>query len=519
MQLDPRAPELVSEDFVAMVNATRLCILIHDAGTKNILWANPAACRLLEFSVSELRPLKANHMSSSAQQYDRVIGRAWLQEAVERGTSRIEWHYRSKSGRVIPTDAIAIRVDLMQGPAVMVQFRDIEKEQQIERELRIATSYVDALARHTKTVAFMLDGAGAIRFATDTALAHIGIDADDDQPVGRPLVAYGRLRIEGRAATWAEVAQRTAPVLAVQLEVHSNGDQPIWLEGSVERLSDQSANGPDTEEKVESYLMILHDVSARVRGEAARELDLRHENYLARYNAMGDMAMAIAHELGQPLSAAGNFLAGVLARARSLTASGQLPDLTATQLGYGVESAVTQIERASTIVSTLRAFVGHLEHVEQVVDLNDIVTECLYFIRLRAGDPGVEVEVRLSAEPVPVRCERVLTGQVVMNLCFNAIDEMAQCDPERRRIVLATARDLPGSGVFTVDDAGRGLRHDPFAVSFTSKAHGSGIGLALSHRIITRQHGRIWAERRDEGGSRFAFALPLVATPDDETST
>src|SRR4051794_1856604 len=141
MQVDPRAPELVSGDFVAMMHASRMCVLVHDAGTKRILWANPAASELLGWSVSELRPLKANDMSSSAQQYDRVIGRALLQEAVEKGTCRYEWHYRSRSGRVIPTDVHAVRVELAQGPAVMVQFRDIEREQEIEQRLRLTTSY------------------------------------------------------------------------------------------------------------------------------------------------------------------------------------------------------------------------------------------------------------------------------------------------------------------------------------------------------------------------------------------
>jgi len=64
--------------------------------------------------------------------------------------------------------------------------------------------------------------------------------------------------------------------------------------------------------------------------------------------------------------------------------------------------------------------------------------------------------------------------------------------------------------VLTVDDHGRGVSRDPFAESFTGKPGGSGIGLALSHRIITRQHGSIWAELREEGGSRFGFALPLA---------
>ncbi|GAB3443857.1 PAS domain-containing sensor histidine kinase [Actinophytocola sediminis] len=493
MQADPRAPELTTDDFVAMMAAARLCVLLHDAATKRILWANPAACEMLGWSVTELRPLKANDMSSSAQQYSRVIGRAWLHEAVEHGASRIEWHYRSKAGRVIPTDALAVRVELAQGPAVMVQFRDIEREQEIERELRMTTSYVDALARHTSTVALMLDATGGLRFATDTAVELIG--ANLNEPLGS-LTSYGRLWLAGRPASWDDLLGLAAPVTAVQLEVPREDGEPVWLEGSLERLRE-----PDGD----ALLMILHDVSDRVQDSVRRERALHQENYLARYNAMGDMAMAIAHELGQPLAAAGNFLAGVRTRARA----GELPAETAGQLAYGIDSAVRQIERASTIVGSVRAFVGHLEHVRQVVDLNEVVEECLYFVRLRAAPAGVEVVARCAEGPVAVRCERVLTGQVVLNLCFNAIDELAACDPARRQIVVTTGVD-GGAGVLTVDDRGRGLSRDPFEESFTAKEGGSGIGLALSYRIITRQHGKIWAQHRPGGGSRFAFTLPLA---------
>ncbi|WP_431917309.1 PAS domain-containing sensor histidine kinase [Nonomuraea jabiensis] len=486
MRVDPRAPELVAADFVAMMNASRMCVLIHDAATKDILWANPAACELLEFGLSEIRPLKADHMSSSAQQYDRVIGRAWLQDAVEKGASRIEWHYRSKSGRVIPTDALAVRVELAQGPAVMVQFRDIEREQRVERELRLTTSYVDALAHYTSTLALMLDETGTIRFATDTALSAIGAPAEGAM---RLLTAFARLRLDGRDASWADVLARATPVTPVQLEASRPDGGRVWLEGSLERLREEDAT---------ALLMILHDVSDRVQDQVRRARELHRENYLARYNAMGDMAMAIAHELGQPLAAAANFLAGVHTRAARLPEAGGL--------AQGVASAVSQIERAAAIVSSVRAFVGHLEQVEQVADLNDVVEECLYFVRLRAAPLGVEVRARLSPEPVLVRCERVLTGQVVLNLCFNAVDEMGQAPAASRRIDVATAPD----GTFTVDDRGRGLPRDPFAESFTSKEHGSGIGLALSHRIITRQHGTIWAAKREEGGSRFGFTLPLA---------
>ncbi|WP_460960193.1 PAS domain-containing sensor histidine kinase [Parasphingorhabdus pacifica] len=499
MWVDPRAPELVTKDFVAMMNATRMCVLVHDAETKRILWANPAACEMLGWSVSELRPLKANDMSSSAQQYDRVLGRAWLQQAVEKGTNRIEWHYRTRTGRVIPTDAIGMRVELAQGPAVMVQFRDIEREQEIEQKLRLTTSYIDALAHHTSTIALMLDATGALRFATDTALALLG--ADSTATLGH-LERYGTLRLDGRPSSWDEVLGRADPVTAVQLAIPGDEDAPVWLEGSLERLQEA---GED------ALLLILHDVSGRVHEEVRRERELQQENYLARYNAMGDMAMAIAHELGQPLAAAGNFLAGATRRTEALEAAGELSSSSAAHLTFGIGSAVRQVDRASTIVGAVRAFVGHIEHVRQVVDLCEVVAECLYFVRLRADAAAVEIIVRQHSEPVPVRCERVLTGQVLLNFCFNAIDEMAACPPDRRRIVINTGVD-GDQGVITVDDQGRGLPHDPFAESFTSKEHGSGIGLALSYRIITRQHGRIWAEQGPEGGSRFGLTLPLAET-------
>jgi PAS domain S-box-containing protein len=499
MSVDPRAPELVSGDFVAMMSAAQLCVLVHDAETKNILWANPAACEMLEWDVAELRPLKANDMSSSAQQYERVLGRAWLQDAIEHGASRIEWHYRTRSGRVVPTDAIATRVELAQGPAVMVQFRDIEREQHIAQELRLATSYIDALARQTSTAALMADRHGVLHFATDSAMALIG--ADLRVPLG-PLEDHARLWMDDAVVGWDGVAESAAPTTWVQLEV---GDETraewgtVWLEGSVERLNDTEGG---------TFLLILHDVSDRVHGQVAREREAQRENYLARYNAMGDMAMAIAHELGQPLAAAGNYLGGVLARAGAASA-GDASTVDLAGITRGIDSARRQIDRASRIVEALRGFVGHLEHVGETVDLHDVVAECEYFVRLRAAAAGVEVVVEPSATPVVVRCERVLTGQVVLNFCFNAIDEMAEAGSADRQLRIVVRRG-DGVGVVSVEDEGRGIVRDPFVDSFTSKERGSGIGLALSYRIITRQHGSVWAERRDQGGSRFSFALPLA---------
>ena len=491
--------ELVPEDFAVLMSHAQNCVLIHDAETKDILWANPAACTMLEFSLEEIKPLKAPDMSSPAREYSRALGRAWLQRAVDEGPSWMEWRYRSKSGREFPTEALAVRVELRRGPAVMVQFRDIEKEQAVARSLHRTEQYFHALARHTSAGAVVVDEAGVVEYVSDTALAQFR--EERQKLLGARITDLSDITNAAGQPGWASAIDAARPVAPVRLEVRAS-EEPIWLGGSIDHLQ---VDGDDL------YLLTLHDITDRVINDLEQDRRVEYENYLSRYNAMGDMAMAIAHELGQPLAAATNFLAG--ARLRTPAASGLAPDG-----AFALDNARRQIDRASKIVKALREFVGHLEHVEMLVDLNAVVDESMYFIRLRAKSAGVRVHESWSEEPIPVRCERVLTGQVVMNLCFNAVDEMAGWPEEEREIFVSTSleKDL---GRFAVEDRGKGLRHldahQLFDQPFTSKEHGSGIGLALSHRIITRQHGELSAWSGEPRGAVFSFTLPLAEGDED----
>ena len=178
-------------------------------------------------------------------------------------------------------------------------------------------------------------------------------------------------------------------------------------------------------------LLLFHDVTEHVKTEQEHERDAQYLNYLARYNAMGDMAMAIAHELGQPLAAATNFIAATQHRMT-------LPDADRDDLALGLVNARKQLDRVNQIVRSLREYVTQLEESQQRCDLNDIVEDCAYFIDLRARAHGVQLDYRYEPAPIEVVCERVLTGQVVLNLCFNAIDEMATWPEGQRTVTVST---------------------------------------------------------------------------------
>lgn len=483
-------------DFARMVEASAYGVIIHDAATKNILWANPTTLRMLGFTLEELLPLKANHMSGLGELYSRSRGVGWLQEAVDRGTASIEWMYRTKDGREILTEAIATRLELGGRAVIMVQFRDIERLEETRRTLTRTETMLNAFLEQMQEGVLVVDDDARVTFASASAeellrrepgaladLSLFGLCVAESAPALREAVETSRR--EGRSQPF-------------RFEARLPDGGTAWFSGSCQHV---------LEGELEGHLVLFHDVTERVLSRQQRERDLQHLNYLARFNAMGDMARTIEHEIAQPLAAATNYLAGTQ---RRLDAGGA-DQQTVLQ---GIAGARAQLERAAVIMKSLRDYVTHLEQPLQQVELGELFAEVRGLLELNAMQRGVQLRVALPEHDVPVWCERVLTGQVMLNLCFNAIDEMAEW-PLAERIVRVEIERTEHGGVFRVIDTGKGLAHIPdgriFDGAFTSKSSGHGIGLALSHQVIQRQGGEISARENEPRGAVFEFSLPATA--------
>ncbi|MDR6637049.1 PAS domain-containing protein [Paenarthrobacter nitroguajacolicus] len=482
-------------DASAMLSALQHCILVHDAKTKDILWANPAACRMLGFTLEELLPLKAPDMSGRAKEYSRSIGRRWLQDAVEHGTSSIEWMYRTRDGVDILTEAIAVSVDLADRPVVMVEFRNIEREHALKADLEQAS------ARLQTFIGKMGEGILVVNPDDRIAYANGAVETLLALTLGTAVGTALHSLCVAESVPVLDAALRAAasgqtPTCSLQLNCRDAG--PRWFRASLYAI--------DLKGDLSGTMLFLRDITEQVEAQTERERDLERLNYLARYNVMGDMAMALSHELGQPLAAATNFVDGLRRRVEN----GKVEK---DGLRLGLENAARQLARANQILRSLRGYVGTLEASEQHADLNDIVQDCLYFMELTAERHRVEISVHLATRPLPVLCEKVLIGQVMVNLCRNAVEEVARLEPDRRKVIVETAVD-DQSAVVRVIDKGTGLGGFPggriFDGAFTTKENGSGLGLALSHRIVTRQRGKIGAGENPEGGSTFWFGLPLT---------
>lgn len=481
------------DDYEQMALHTRTGILVHEAVSKNIIWANPSACRMFGFTLEELRPLKAHHMSGREKEFRREIGVAWLQEAVDHGSSHRRWKYRSKDGRDFLTDAVATLVDFRDGPAVLVQFRSIDAEVEVASELARTTDYLQRLMAYASAGIVLLDEQNRIVDISDFAARLFHTPAAD--LVGRRLSEIAVLDPPLADAAPAGGTGSGGPV-EFRLEV-AGAEGPVWLSG---QLEDVAHDG------IESRLLSLRDITAKVESEQRHAYQEANLQYLSRYNAMGDMAMVIAHELGQPLAAAGNFLTGIRSR---LTAD----TLDRDDARYAVERAERQLARAAQIVASVKRYVQRIESTAGRQDLNAIIAESLYFVRLRAAERGVTVEEELCGESLPINGESVLIGQVILNFCLNAIDEVSRPENTDKRIRVTSRREQ-GRACCAVTDWGRGMAAVTgdrlLSSAFSNKVDGSGIGLVLSERIVERHAGTVTIERQRPSGTVVTMRLPLA---------
>jgi signal transduction histidine kinase len=130
---------------------------------------------------------------------------------------------------------------------------------------------------------------------------------------------------------------------------------------------------------------------------------------------------------------------------------------------------------------------------------------------------GVAIRTDIPPDLPVVLGDRVQLQQVLLNLVVNAMDAMATFEESERRLFIRGRLDTDGGRpavTIGVEDQGIGLRPEDMGrlceAFYTTKAHGMGLGLAISRSIIEAHGGRLWAEPRSERGAMFAFRLPAA---------
>ena len=219
-----------------------------------------------------------------------------------------------------------------------------------------------------------------------------------------------------------------------------------------------------------------------------------------RLAAISRVSSGVAHEVKNPLNAI--LLHVEVAKAR--LAHGE------TDIAPQMDIISREILRLDRVVKTFLDFTRPVELKLATVSLREFVEEVVDLARPQAEASGIRVNVFEEADGVGIRVDRDLLKQALLNVVVNAIEAMPQGG--ELRFEAAAGED---TAEIRVSDTGVGippeLREKIFRLYFTTRKEGSGIGLAMTFRIVQLHDGTIDFTSEPGRGTTFFIRLPIAA--------
>ena len=263
-------------------------------------------------------------------------------------------------------------------------------------------------------------------------------------------------------------------------------------------------------------LLLYISLFAIVR-QAARKIDEQHENLLKvrselvasqRMAVIGEMAAAVAHGIGNPLSS-------IRAAAQVAMLGAGTDDSEKTRkMKENLQSIVQQVDRVQKRMQGLLNFVKPLEPRPVKVEINALVRDVAETLRARLTDAKVELNLDLDPELPLVISDANHLEQALMALITNAME----ATPENGVVTIRTKTSANGSGpavCLEIEDTGKGIpvenRQRIFEPFFSTKPHGTGIGLALAKKFLERNGGIIALSNGSDSGTKVEIMLPIAA--------
>ncbi|MFP4896191.1 ATP-binding protein [Paraburkholderia sp. EG304] len=225
-----------------------------------------------------------------------------------------------------------------------------------------------------------------------------------------------------------------------------------------------------------------------------------------RESELGDIAVAISHEVDQPLTAIlSNAQAAQRFLAQNPPALGDLQELLA--------DVVADSTRAHAIIRRMRQSARGETAGTSPIAVDGLVRDVIQLLRRETQTCGAKVFARIEDGLPQLRGDAVQIQQVLVNLLRNALDAVRDRPLEQRRIdVSVRAIEDRGTVCIDVSDQGVGVDDDRLGSLFmpfvTSKPQGLGLGLAISRSIVMAHDGKLWVERNADRGLTFHIELP-----------
>lgn len=235
---------------------------------------------------------------------------------------------------------------------------------------------------------------------------------------------------------------------------------------------------------------IIHDLSSR----ADLEDRLREATAMAR---LGEMAAVIAHEVKNPLAAVRGAIQVIGSRMKGDTGDAAI-----------VKEIIARIDALNNLIQDLLVFARPPKPKPAVTELRGLLTSVITLLK---ADPAFsELDVAIEGEALVAPVDPTLMTIVFQNLLINSAQAM-----QGRGLITVELAAADGWQRVAVIDRGPGIHPDIRASLFrpfkTTKARGTGLGMATAKRLVEMHEGRIRVDCPDGGGTTVTVELPSPA--------
>jgi signal transduction histidine kinase len=173
---------------------------------------------------------------------------------------------------------------------------------------------------------------------------------------------------------------------------------------------------------------------------------------------------------------------------------------------------VKDVTRAADVINSISLLFTKDALQRELVDVNELIREMIVLLRSEASRYSISIRTELAEDLPKITADRVQLQQVFMNLMLNGIDAMKETSGGSELAIKSETSD--DQLLISVSDTGVGLppvqADQIFTAFFTTKDHGTGMGLPISRSIIESHGGRLWATGASERGATFQFTLPAA---------
>ena len=366
---------------------------------------------------------------------------------------------------------------------------DITERKQMEQALRESESLVRRVLEASPVpITMNRVESGEVLYQSPAAKALYEGDRSPDQ-----LAVLDR---------WADISQRknyldalltTGAIDGWEIERNRHDGTRFWALESA-RLIDFSG-----EKVVVSSVLDLTERREK-DAEIARQKEALHQS--EKLSALGELLAGVSHELNNPLSV-------LVGQAQLLTETMSDPEVL-----HRAEKISEAANRCARIVKSFLSMARQEPTETRPMDINDVVTSALEVTAYALRSADIEVELLLADDLPPVMLDPDQFAQVVTNLLVNAQHALQEIERGRKLTVETRYFDHRGIVILTVTDNGPGISEDAqkrvFEPLFTTKeiGAGTGIGLAICHRIVSSHGGSLRVESKLGKGASFVISLP-----------